>query len=347
MLRTAVHDNDLRNWPEIDMTEASAIAIQILGILAGSLCLYIAFFLYEDEESRVQNALENFWIRVNDRSDRASTFIRHLVTEAAGLSSRAFDAIFGPTLFSMRAVGVSFSYALASMSVYLIAATGRANVPALWVMPLIFAALGSLPALTGSRRIERLIFLLPLAFAIFLIMFTGMIASEYFRSLDPYGPEFLLINYILIGALALSVPIDFLWALLARWGARKVSESQRMLPMLISLLIYLAAPGILIAIGQPGMVSGVMHWNPWLGSLLVLIMASRAFLVVTASVFIMVFGVVLLHKIVWPLVDRTIYALARHRVLQNRRLVGVIGFALIVGSVGGAPFNPAQFHWMR
>lgn len=99
------------------MTEASAIAIQILGILAGSLCLYIAFFLYEDEESRVQNALENLWIRVNDRSDRASAFMRHLVAEAAGLSSRAFDAVFGPTLFSIRAVGVSFSYALASMSV--------------------------------------------------------------------------------------------------------------------------------------------------------------------------------------------------------------------------------------
>lgn len=63
-------------------------------------------------------------------------------------------------------------------------------------MPLIFVALGSLPALTGSRRIERLIFLLPLAFAIFLIMFTWTIASEYVRRGDPYGPEFLLITIV-------------------------------------------------------------------------------------------------------------------------------------------------------
>ncbi len=323
------------------------MAIQILAIAVGSLCLYIAFFLYEDEESRLHNALENLWIRVNDRSDNASTFIRRLVTETAKLSSRAFDAIFGPTLFSVRAVGVSFSYALASMSVYLIAATGRPNIPAVWAMPVIFVALGSLPALMGGRRIERLIFLLPLSFAIFLIMFTWTIASEYVRRPDPYGPEFLLINYIFVGSLALSVPIDFLWSLLVRWVSRKVSASQKLLPTLISLLIYLAAPGILLTVGQSGMIAGVMHRNPWLGSFLVLLMASRAFLVVTASVFTIVFGVVLLHKFVWPLIDRTIYAVARHRVLQNRRLIGVIGFALIVGAVGSAPFNPAQFQWMR
>jgi hypothetical protein len=32
--------------------------------------------LYEDEESRFQNTLEDIWIRVNDRSDNASTFVR-------------------------------------------------------------------------------------------------------------------------------------------------------------------------------------------------------------------------------------------------------------------------------
>jgi hypothetical protein len=328
------------------VTHVSLWAIRIIGLLVGFLLLYIAFFMYEDEEGRVQSALEKLWIRVNDRADGASTAVRRLLTETGALSSRAFDAVFGPSLWSRQAIGVSFAFALASMSVYLVAMAPR-NVPAFWTIPLMFVALGSLPALTRSQRVTRLVFLLPLGFAIFLLLVALTVASDYVRHADSLGPEFLLVNTVFVGALLVSAPIDFLWALFARWTSRKVCESPRIGMALMALILNLAAVGLLLVFARWPLIGEVIQWNSWIGATLALLLVSRLFLAATAFLFAIVFAIVLLHKVLWPVADRVIYSLARHRVLQNRRLVGALGLALIASSVLGTAFNPTQFGWLR
>ena len=41
------------------------ILLRILAGIAGALLLYVAFFLYEDEEARIQNRLEQVWTKIN------------------------------------------------------------------------------------------------------------------------------------------------------------------------------------------------------------------------------------------------------------------------------------------
>ena len=41
------------------------ILLRILAGIAGALLLYVAFFLYEDEEARIQNRLEQIWQRID------------------------------------------------------------------------------------------------------------------------------------------------------------------------------------------------------------------------------------------------------------------------------------------
>ena len=41
------------------------IVLRIIAGLAGALLLYVAFFLYEDEEARIQNRLEQIWKRID------------------------------------------------------------------------------------------------------------------------------------------------------------------------------------------------------------------------------------------------------------------------------------------
>lgn len=46
------------------MHHALHILLRILAGIAGALLLYVAFFLYEDEEARIQNRLEQIWGRI-------------------------------------------------------------------------------------------------------------------------------------------------------------------------------------------------------------------------------------------------------------------------------------------
>jgi hypothetical protein len=76
--------------------------------LAGAVaCYYGAILLYPDEQGRIQNKLEEWWIDFDDRQrqalSRAAVFMRGL----AALTSKIFDAVFGQKLISLRAVVVS------------------------------------------------------------------------------------------------------------------------------------------------------------------------------------------------------------------------------------------------
>ncbi len=41
------------------------ILLRILAGVAGALLLYVAFFLYEDEEARIQNRLDQIWQKID------------------------------------------------------------------------------------------------------------------------------------------------------------------------------------------------------------------------------------------------------------------------------------------
>ena len=90
------------------MTNVLDLLLRTAGTLLGVLSLYVAFFLYENEEGRLQNTLEELWIRVADRSDGGSIAISRLAGEVSRLTSRALDRIFGQQYLSRRAIGVSF-----------------------------------------------------------------------------------------------------------------------------------------------------------------------------------------------------------------------------------------------
>jgi hypothetical protein len=47
------------------MAHLTHILLRILAGMAGALLLYVAFFLYEDEEKRIQNRLEQIWKRID------------------------------------------------------------------------------------------------------------------------------------------------------------------------------------------------------------------------------------------------------------------------------------------
>src|SRR5437879_6014623 len=95
------------------------IAMRSVSLAVGLLALYVAAFLYEDEEGRLQNRLqdklEKLWITIDDLTGTA--LARHTVfmRSVAVLITYAFDRLFGRRLLSMRAVGTSVCLTFASI----------------------------------------------------------------------------------------------------------------------------------------------------------------------------------------------------------------------------------------
>ena len=71
---------------------------------------------------------------------------------------------------------------------------------------------------------------------------------------------------------------------------------------------------------------------------LFLLMMSRLFVTATALLFLAVLLSILLHRLLWPLIDRTVYAVARHNLLQNRKALGTLGFTLITAYAWNSSF---------
>ena len=66
-------------------------------------------------------------------------------------------------------------------------------------------------------------------------------------------------------------------------------------------------------------------------------MMSRLFVTATALLFLAVLLTIFSHRLLWPLIDRTVYAVARHNLLQNRKALGTFGFTLITACAWNSP----------
>jgi hypothetical protein len=81
------------------------LVIDVSRWLLGLLLLWAAFLLREDEEGRIQNRLEEFWINLMYTRDSALTRAAIFMRGTARLANRAFDTFFGKRLWSVQAVG--------------------------------------------------------------------------------------------------------------------------------------------------------------------------------------------------------------------------------------------------
>jgi hypothetical protein len=75
-----------------DVMTALWYCLRGLSAGAGLLLLYAAFFLYEEEQQRVQSAIEDLWIRIDEQGatpDKAGAFFQAVT----GIAVRVIDRI--------------------------------------------------------------------------------------------------------------------------------------------------------------------------------------------------------------------------------------------------------------
>jgi hypothetical protein len=79
-----------------------------------------------------------------------------------------------------------------------------------------------------------------------------------------------------------------------------------------------------------------------------LIMTANALDVIVGGAYIILSLFLLVHRIIWPVITRALYALARFRLAERRAVLAGIGLALLgAGLPGVAPFISSAIDFLK
>lgn len=319
--------------------------VRKLALLVGVLLIFLAVFLYEDEEGRIQYRLERWDKLLLARGAVAHSAVTAFMGGIAELTSRFFDRLFGKGLLSLRVIGVSLCYSIASIFLLAVVAgpfvhlvnksavVQYAPLTALFWL-LFFVGLGSVPAFLNSEEKESLwLWRLCVFLTVGLPLFQAL---EFGRT--KYGAPQAFRAFLVLGLLlALSFGFDLVFLALIRWMMRCASDAKNpfktigivSLNFLLMLFLLLAFPLVGIALAR-------VHGDPVVVGVFILGFMLNSIDIAAASLFFVLLLVILVHRLTWPLIQRPIHACARYKVITNKKLLWTVGCALILAPKGAS-----------
>lgn len=349
------------------MWRLSHVLVKAFGTGLGVVCLYMAVFLYRDERDRIQNHLEDWWQKI--RNKQATALSRHvaLMQTVGDLTTRLYDRTFGESSFSVRAIVVSVCFSMVSLLFTLDALYIRANgLPTLSDkadMPifgsLIIFLILSVVSVKKPELAKRKLWL-GFVFILALLQLMWLLGEEEF---DPHRSPITFIALLILyssGILVLSFACDILFIGAGRWVVRRAAAMNNFwkiscvivlnLSIAIGLCIYPLMWGSDRVVeevnAQVVMYSlAIMFSDPpphpgphiLLGQCVIIASASNAIDGLLASVFVVLAILMVVHRIIWPILARPVYALADLGMIQQRKLLGCVGLALLGFGIGKLP----------
>src|SRR5579872_995736 len=100
------------------------VLVYLLRLL-GAVLIYVSVFTYEDEDRRIQDRVERWWIRLSDKQRESRSRVAAFMQEVARLTGEGLDGLFGRRLLSVRFVVVSIYLSLASFFLLILVIWGR------------------------------------------------------------------------------------------------------------------------------------------------------------------------------------------------------------------------------
>lgn len=330
------------------MTDLKVIS-SIFGLLliVGSL---LSLFLYETEEGIVQNKLEELWIRLSEAKSAALSKQGKFIRTVSDLTEALFNRVFGKELVSFQSVAVSACLSLFSLGI--VTCRGVYDLPfpdiveGLYgpVILLLFAA-GIFPAVLKDR-LPRKIWFLSVAL-LCIVSFWGMYASNWFGEIFSGASPIRELRYD-AAFLLLTILCDTLFVVATRWLLRRASSLHSVARILGTVLgnIGVATLLVLIPLIEPLRSGGDLNlWNArhdlvhlferqaavdTSGNIFLLTLAgSNLFDAAVAFAFVGLFLMMLLHRLLWPVLQRPVYSIAKGDLTRRRKLFLVLGTILL------------------
>src|SRR6266496_4492039 len=300
----------------------------------GFVLLYAAFFLTVDEEGNVQNRLDLMWKEVKRRQSAVLSRQAAFLQAVSNLFGAGLTSLFGVKLFSLEAFATSLWFSSAAIVFYL-TLLSRARIWRENINPLAATAivLGTIVLATLPVRIRYSAFVMVPLSAMWYAWWSTHGISTAITVVMVEEAAFL--EVALLGAFA----SNMLFINVTRWYLRKASElnSIWMLSLIMTLnsclSILLVSPAVfyLRPAGNEFVVGYAMVY-PQLFDKLVFILFTVLF-VTASNIFsgficlfiVLLMGVALLHRILWPLFWRPIYAVHRFGLINQHKTLGGLG----------------------
>lgn len=290
----------------------------------GWLLMYCALFLYEDQEGQIQNRIAQWWIKVDDARIVAHSQAAAFLQGVARLTVRGFDCVLGERLVSLRFAGVSLCLSIASVS--LMAVVGAIRTHQSPRGPLLLSAgliaLALVPAVFEGRWVLRLWGLL-----VFVAVLRPM-GYILFVLYSVKGTAFAgrTLGYIAL-PLAVSFVCDVSYVTLTRWMLRRVSTGSRVYEVALMVAVNLFIL-YLVFLGPIQLGARVFRYWRGGGVAIMLSFALNAIDFFAGSAALLLGLALLIHRLLWPIVEKPLYALQRYGVISNKKLLWGAGLAL-------------------
>lgn len=321
----------------------------VAGILGG-IFLWVAVFCFEDEEGKIQNILEKWWIQLDQSKKAAVSTETAFVQGVARLSSQFFDRIFGPRIVSSRAITVSLFLSLASLIIgYAIYEGDWEDSPGILAIVIVFGIACLVFGLLQSRwqSLWWLKIKLVVVAAFALLVWGSVVVND---SAFDKPTTFDASDWLRLFGFSLFLAITSLgcgvgFVLLTRRTLELASKARKVSQVLFAIFLNYGAIFLLVAIPWYRFISrpqflGISYedgsrwfyvdWN----DITVAITYSNLLSGIIVSAFLAIGIVVLGHRLIWPLIERPVYTLGRLGIARRKNVLTTLAIFMLSFAFG-------------
>jgi hypothetical protein len=301
------------------------VALKVVGVLAA----VAAFLLYEDEEGRLQNRLELWWVTIDDKRNAALSWTAAFLQGIAIQTRAAFDRIFGSKPVSMQIFGVSFWLSLASVSLVAVltslVTSQNGKLQFVWLTcSCVLMAL--VPAFAPYRWLRVL------WYGVLVWMFVNFFDFTLF--VYQRGDSHLASRILIYVAIAegVSFVCDVIYIALTRWSLQNASQAvrDRQVYACIALIGVAIILFFVLLIGPIFVGLRVARHSLVVGGAILLCFGLNSISLLTTLLMAIIAILLLVHRVFWPMLQRPLYALQRYDILKNKVALWAVALVLIL-----------------
>jgi hypothetical protein len=296
--------------------------------LLGAVFICAGLFLYEDEEGKFQNKVEEWWIKLSDKQTASRSRVAAFMQGVAQLTGSGFDRLFGHRLFSLRVVPISIYLSFASCFLLILLVVPAAKYApttsrhAAFVLFIYFLALGLVPGFFKNKWVLGLWWtIIPAA----LLSISGFMAFLF----KTRGARSTLYGIGLVALIFISSLLcDLIYIALTRYVLRRISGIDHIPEILFMIFLNLLA--LVVPVFGPIYAGlGIAKYAEMAGGMVVLSIMFNFidFLAGFAALFLAV--LLLLHRLFWPAIHRPLYAIYRFAPIKEKKWLFRIGVILL------------------
>ncbi len=322
------------------------IILKSFFLLIGLMCLYLAFFSFEYEQIKIQNKLEEWWIKIDDKKEIFNVRLTKFLKWVSQLTTIVINKYFGNKIFSFQSAWVAFFYIQGFSNIAFIILHIFEHIPnemyyTILIPGFLYIFLTMLPLIIRNKNWIKWGFILLIAYYVFLLTLTYVLfngALLHLQSLhfvDLFEMVLICFFGYLFGTVLCMSLIGFF-----RWIIRLISNSQSIKQLIIYLtfliivtIITVGSPIFigekLLAISEENM---VITFNNYLFIELVIMSNLNIASLFPVLLLIILLVIIPINRVFWFFVSRPFYTLAQYKILANRSFM----FTLAVFFIGYA-----------